>query len=646
MASGLRSGYDSDRVDPSRRSFRDDLETKLESIENVLRSVHLEPGRRDVAVRRLARLLGASGHAHGHLEVSRAASEVEQAPPFAVAGAVDRLIVALRRVVADPALRRTCLLVAAVDPERRRALQAGLGQPDREVVAAAPGEVERLLPGKEVAVLVVEAGPAAPAAPDEGLLLITRLRARPRGELLPIVALCPPGALAAGYEAGADACLPAPCEPALVRAAAAAATRRVAALARSCRKDPLTGLLNRAGLAETFVRVSASSARSGELVSLAVIELDESGGLAVAPGEGAAAEEALRHLAAVLTSVLRRDDLLASWEEDRLVALLPGAAGGAVRALQKAARALRARPLELKSASMLVPLTFSAGVTEVVVPAALDEVVADAERRLWLARAAGRQGVHSEVAEPAVRPRVLLALNDAARSAEAAHRLCREGFEVVREDEGAAALKRARAGGVAACVLDARLRGRDGFQVLERIRRGPVGSRLPILLVTSGGRDGDVARGFELGADDQLSTPFAASELVARVRRLLRRRPPTARIDGDRAGSVVGSFVGDQLVEFVQMLGLSRKTGVVRVTCDTFSGALFIEQGRLVGASTSIGSASLEAAFEVVLSPHGRFVFEAGLPIGVRRDLSIALDAFLLESLRRRDDARRRLTGM
>lgn len=626
-------------MDPSRRSFRDDLETKLSSIENVLRSVHLDPGRRDVAVRRLARLLGASGHAHGHLDVSQAASEVEQAPPFALPGAVDRLIVTLRRVVADPSLRRTCVLVVAADPERRRALQTGLGAAEREVVGVAPAEAERLLAAKAAAVMIVEVG-------DEGRQLIARLRARPRGELTSIIAVCSPDALAAGYEAGADACVPAGGEPKLLRAAVDAALRRLSALARVCRKDPLTGLLNRAGLAEAFVRVSASSARSGDVVSLAVIELDESEGLAAAPGDGAAYDDALGHLAAVLTSVLRRDDLLASWEDDRLVALLPGPVSGAVRALQKGFRALRARPLELKRASMLVPLAFSAGVAEVVPPAALDEVVADAERRLWLARSAGRRGVHSEVADPAVRPRVLLALNDAARSAEVSHRLCREGFEVVREDEGAAALKVARAGGVTACVIDARLRGRDGFQVLERIRRGPVGSRLPVLLVTPGGRDGDIARGFELGADDHLSTPFSPAELVARVRRLLKRRPPTARLEGDRAGNVVGSFVGDQLVEFVQMLGVSRKTGVVRVTCDTFSGALYIEQGRLVGASTSVGSPSIDAAFEVVLSPHGRFVFEAGLPIGVRRDLSIALDAFLLETMRRRDDARRRTSGM
>src|SRR5688500_14603472 len=113
-------------MDPSSRAFRDDLELKLADIESMLRSTHLEPDRREGAVKRLARLLGASAQAHGLIEVSRAADEVERAEAGALPAAADRLLVMLRRVVADPALRRICVLVVAADPERRRAWQAKL----------------------------------------------------------------------------------------------------------------------------------------------------------------------------------------------------------------------------------------------------------------------------------------------------------------------------------------------------------------------------------------------------------------------------------------------------------------------------------------------------------------------------------------
>lgn len=623
-------------MDPSTRSFRDDLELKLADVESVLRSAHLEPGRREGSIKRLARLLGASAQAHGLPEVSRAADEVERAPPFALPAAAERLLVMLRRVVADPALRRTCILVVASDPERRRAWQAKLARLEREVIGAVPAEVDRLLAAKDVAAVVLD----ATAAADDVHACLDRLRARPRELLRPAIVLAPAEGLAAWYVRGADAVITPPHDFDVVRAAVDSALRRVSALARSCRKDPLTGLLNREGLTEAYVRLNAFSARAGESLSLALIEVDEAGMLAEAHGRSVA-EEALRHLASVLTNVLRRDDLLGSWEEDRFVALLPVAPPGAARALEKALKAARHRPLEVKKASMVLQVGFSAGVVEAAPHVALDEVVAEAERRLWMARAGGTRGIHVETGEPRVRPRVLVALQDAERAAEVTHRLAREGFDVVRENDGAGALKAARAQSFAACVLEARLPVRDGFQVLERIRNGPVANRLPVLLVTAGGRDGDVAKGFELGADDQMSTPFSVTELVARVRRLLKRRP-TARLEADSAGGVVGGFVGDQLIEFVQMLGIACKTGVVRVTHDTFTGALYFEQGKLVGASTSLGSSGMQAALEVVLTPQGRFAFEPGLPVGVRRDLLLQVDVFLLDALRKRDDVRRR----
>lgn len=627
-------------MNPTNQSFRDDLAAKLTAVERVLRAAHLEPGRKDGAVRKLARLLGASAHAHGLSEVCRSADEVEHAPPFALPRAAERLLVVLRRIVADPSLRRACLLVVCAAAERRQELTQRLAVPGREVLGVGTlAEAERLLAAKDVAALVIE---AEPGAAGDGLTLVERLRARPREALLPVIALCAPDDRAACYARGADTAIGAPQALEVVVAAVDAALRRADATARACRKDPLTGLLNHAGLVEAFVRMSVSMARSGDPLALAVIELDDAPRLQEVHGPQAV-EEALRHLAQVLTGVLRRDDLLASWEDDRLVALLPGPAHGAVRALQKAVKALRSRPLELRST--VVPFGFSAGVAEVVLPSALDEVVAEAERRLWLGRAGGRTScVHADAVDPGgARPRVLVALQDVTRAAEAAHRLEREGFDVVREVDGAAALKAARRDDLAACVLEARLPVRDGFQVLERLRHGPVGARLPVLLVTAAGREADVARGFELGADDQIATPFSTTELVVRVRRLLKRRPPTARLEADQAGGVVGAFVGDQLVEFIQMLGISGKTGVVRVTCDTFSGALYFEQGKLVSASTSLGSPALEAAFEVVLSPHGRFAFEPGLPLGVRRDIGLSTDVFLLEALRRRDEARARI---
>jgi two-component system OmpR family response regulator len=75
-------------------------------------------------------------------------------------------------------------------------------------------------------------------------------------------------------------------------------------------------------------------------------------------------------------------------------------------------------------------------------------------------------------------------------------------------------------------VLDLGLPGMDGVEVLQRLRRR--GARLPVLLLTARDTVEDRVLGLDAGADDYLRKPFAMSELLARVRALLRRSRPAA----------------------------------------------------------------------------------------------------------------------
>jgi DNA-binding response OmpR family regulator len=71
-------------------------------------------------------------------------------------------------------------------------------------------------------------------------------------------------------------------------------------------------------------------------------------------------------------------------------------------------------------------------------------------------------------------------------------------------------------------VLDVMLPGKDGFAVATELRTA--GQFVPILMLTARGREEDVLRGFESGADDYLPKPFELGILLARVGGLLRRR--------------------------------------------------------------------------------------------------------------------------
>ena len=99
--------------------------------------------------------------------------------------------------------------------------------------------------------------------------------------------------------------------------------------------------------------------------------------------------------------------------------------------------------------------------------------------------------------------------------------LSEAGFTVDLARDGPDGLHLASTGDYDLVVLDVMLPGLNGWQVLQRIRQG--GESMPVLFLTARDQIEDRVKGLELGADDYLVKPFAFSELLARVRTLLRR---------------------------------------------------------------------------------------------------------------------------
>lgn len=98
-----------------------------------------------------------------------------------------------------------------------------------------------------------------------------------------------------------------------------------------------------------------------------------------------------------------------------------------------------------------------------------------------------------------------------------------EGFVVDSAADGQTGLHFARSVRFDLIILDVMLPGLDGWSILTEIRRS--GQQTPIMLLTARDALPDRVKGFDLGADDYLVKPFAFSELLARIRSLLRRAP-------------------------------------------------------------------------------------------------------------------------
>ena len=120
--------------------------------------------------------------------------------------------------------------------------------------------------------------------------------------------------------------------------------------------------------------------------------------------------------------------------------------------------------------------------------------------------------------------------------------LTKAGFKVDWVTTGEEALDRVNAGGVGIVLLDVGLPGIDGHTVCRRIRAHPTRSSLPIIMLTSLTDEEDIVVGLETGADDYVTKPFSAIELVARVKAIMRRVGSASGLPNDakliRAGAL------------------------------------------------------------------------------------------------------------
>jgi two-component system phosphate regulon response regulator PhoB len=103
------------------------------------------------------------------------------------------------------------------------------------------------------------------------------------------------------------------------------------------------------------------------------------------------------------------------------------------------------------------------------------------------------------------------------------YNLEKEGFDVETARRGDTGFDAVRRDNPDLILLDLMLPGIDGLELTRMLKRDPLTSRLPIVMITARGEEVDRIVGLELGADDYISKPFSPREVVLRVKAVLRR---------------------------------------------------------------------------------------------------------------------------
>lgn len=125
-----------------------------------------------------------------------------------------------------------------------------------------------------------------------------------------------------------------------------------------------------------------------------------------------------------------------------------------------------------------------------------------------------------------MKPLILVVEDETALTTLLTYNLEREGYRVAHAGDGEEALLRVSEEMPDLVLLDWMLPSVSGIEICRRLRASGRTRNIPIVMLTARGEEGDRVRGLETGADDYITKPFSMTELVARLRAVLRRIRP------------------------------------------------------------------------------------------------------------------------
>ena len=369
------------------------LLVRVSALESAARALEEEKPGADESVRRLIQSIAGLTRKYDVPEIREALGAAAEASSTYLPAAVKFLAGFLRDLAARARTQKLVILVIDDDPDVTELLQLRLSEPNRDVlVASTITEAARLISERSLSLILLDLH-----LPDtDGRNLLLSLREDPVTASIPIVVITAdtnPEHQDECLGLGADEYFRKPFDLESLAVAVSTRLRRSAEISSESHRDALTGLANRRALAIEFDRARKHASQGETPITVAMLDLDHFKEINDTYGH-VAGDEVLKRLASVLPRVLRGSDFVCRWGGEEFVLVLPETdEAQAAIVVEKVLAALRSERFGEDGSGFQV--TLSAGVAAVPPDASLDDVVAEADRRLYRAKSAGRNRVVS-----------------------------------------------------------------------------------------------------------------------------------------------------------------------------------------------------------------------------------------------------------
>jgi DNA-binding response OmpR family regulator len=211
-----------------------------------------------------------------------------------------------------------------------------------------------------------------------------------------------------------------------------------------------------------------------------------------------------------------------------------------------------------------------------------------------------------------------------------------EGFQVLRAGNGEEGVAAALAGKPDLVISDIVMPEMNGWELCQTLRTLPSTKAVPFLFLSSLDQAPDKLLALRLGADDYLTKPFHLAAVLAKVQQLAGRVDQREKVLGGGAEEAAGDVLESMLIDTVEFLRATKRTGVISVNAGPFKGVIYLENGTLKHAV--LGKKRGEMALLAMLRlPESQVVFKEGSFPNLPANVKIPWSDFMASLLERGD---------